>query len=31
MEQNFEGLETQKWNIPTSRAKRIDEKMGLFV
>ena len=28
---NYEGLEMQKRNIPTSRAQRIDEKMGLFV
>lgn len=31
MKQNFEGLETQKWNITTSRTERVDEKMGLFV
>ena len=26
MELNFEGLEMQKWNIPTNRAQRADEK-----
>ena len=26
MEPNFEGLEIQKWNIPTDRAHRFDEK-----
>ena len=31
MELNFKGLEIQKWNIPTDRAQRVDEKMGLFV
>ena len=25
---NFEGLELQKWNIPTDRAQRLDEKNG---
>ena len=24
---NFEGLEMQKWNIPTSRAQRVDRKL----
>ena len=28
MELNFEGLEIQKWNIPTYRAQRFDEKNG---
>ena len=28
---NFEGLGMQKWNIPTDRAQRVDEKMGSFV
>ena len=28
---NFEGLEMQKWNIPTDRAERVDGKMGSFV
>ena len=27
---NFEGLEMQKWNTPTDRAQRIDEKNGVF-
>ena len=26
-ELNFEGLEMQKWHIPTDRAQRVDEKM----
>ena len=26
MELNFKGLEIQKWNIPTERAQRLDEK-----
>ena len=26
MELNFESLEKQKWNIPTDRAQRLDEK-----
>ena len=30
MELNFEGLETQKWNIPTDRAKRVDKKIGVI-
>ena len=25
---NFEFLETQKWNIPTDRVQRVDEKWG---
>ena len=28
MELNFESLEAQKWNIPTDRTWRIDEKNG---
>ena len=30
MELNFEGLEMQKWNIPTDRAQRVDEKNGVI-
>ena len=30
MELNFEGLEIQKWNIPTNRARRVDEKNGVI-
>ena len=26
IEVNFEGLEMQKWNIPTDRVQRVDEK-----
>ena len=26
MEPNFEGLEMQKWNIPTNRTQTADEK-----
>ena len=29
MELNFEGLEMQKWNIPTDGALRVDEKYGI--
>ena len=29
-ELNFEGLEMQKWNIPTDRAQRVDEKNGVI-
>ena len=29
MELNFKGLEMQKWNIPTDRAKKVDEKNGV--
>ena len=29
MELNFEGLEMQKWNIPTNGALRVDEKNGV--
>ena len=28
---NFEGLEMQKWNIPTDRAWRVDEKNGVIL
>ena len=27
----FEGPEMQRWNKPTDRAQRVDEKMCLFV
>ena len=30
MELNFEGLEIKKWNIPTDRAQRVDEKYGVI-
>ena len=30
MELNFEGLEMQKWNIPTDRVQREDEKNGVI-
>ena len=30
MELNFEGLEMQKWNIPTDRAQRWDGKNGVI-
>ena len=30
MEFNFEGLEIQKWNIPTDRAQQLDEKNGVI-
>ena len=29
-ELNFEGLEMQKWNIPTDRTQRKDEKIGVI-
>ena len=29
MEMNFAGLKMQKWNIPTDRAQRLDEKNGV--
>ena len=29
MELNFDGLEMQKWNIPTDRAQRVDGKNGI--
>ena len=29
-ELNFEGLWMQKWNIPTHRAQRVDEKNGVI-
>ena len=31
MELNFESLEIPKWNVPTDRAQRVDEKIGLFI
>ena len=31
MELNFEGLEMQKWNIPTDRVQRVNKKIGWFV
>ena len=30
MELNFEGLEMQKWNIPTDRTQKADEKNGVI-
>ena len=30
MELNFEGLETQKWNVPTDWAQKVDEKTGVI-
>ena len=30
MELNFESLEMQKWNIPTDRAQKVDEKNGVI-
>ena len=30
LEQNFEGLEMQKWNIPNDTAQRADEKNGVI-
>ena len=27
---NFQGFEMQKWNIPTDRAWKVDEKIGPF-
>ena len=30
MELKFEGIEMQKWNIPTDRAQRVDEKYGVI-
>ena len=30
MELNFEGLQMQKWNIPTNRARRGDDKNGVL-
>ena len=29
MELNFKVLEMQKWNVPTDRAQRVDEKNGI--
>ena len=31
MEFNFEVLEMQKWNIPTDRTQRVDEKNGVII
>ena len=28
---NFEGIEMQKWNIATDRARRADEKNGVIL
>ena len=30
MELNFESLEMQKWNIPTDRSQKVDEKNGVI-
>ena len=30
MELNFEGPKIQKWNIPTDRAWKVDEKNGVI-
>ena len=30
MEMNFENLDMQKWNIPTDKAQRVDEKNGVI-
>ena len=30
IELNFEGPQMQKWNIPTYRAQRVDEKSGVI-
>ena len=30
MELNFEGLETNKWNIPKDRAQKLDEENGVI-
>ena len=30
IELNFEGPEMQKWNIPTHRVQRVDEKNGVI-
>ena len=30
MELTFEGLKIQKWDIPTNRARRADEKNGII-
>ena len=30
MELTFEGLEKQKWNIPTDRAQRVHKKNGVI-
>ena len=31
IELNFQGLEMHKWNIPTQRAGRVDDKNGVIV
>ena len=30
VELNFEGLEIQKWNIPTDTTQRVDKKNGVI-
>ena len=30
MELNFEGLEIQKWNLPTDRAQIVNKKNGII-
>ena len=30
MEVNFEDLDMQKWNIPTDRAQKVDDKNGVI-
>ena len=30
MELNFESIEMQNWNIPTEKARRVDEKYGVI-
>ena len=30
MESSFEGFDMLKWNIPTDRAQRVDEKNGVI-
>ena len=30
VELNFEGLEMQKWNKPTHRTQRVDDKNGVI-
>ena len=30
MELNFEGIEMKKWNIPTDRGYRVNEKNGII-
>ena len=31
IELNFQGRAMQKWNIPTQRARRVDDKNGVIV